>query len=63
MKAYSVVESYFDHCEEWQTIDSYHLKEESAKKRKDEIELKYKKENLDSNQYFVNIVPIYINED
>ncbi len=63
MQAYSVVESYFDHCEEWKTVDSYHLKEESAKKRKAEIELQYKKENLDSSQYFVNIVPIQINED
>ncbi len=63
MQAYSVVEFYFDNCEEWQTVHSYHLKEKSANKIKQKLEEKYKKENLDSNQHWITVIPIDINED
>lgn len=63
MKAYSVVENYFDYCDVWSTIESYHFKEESAEKRKKEIQERYKKEKLDLEKNWVEVSPIEISED
>lgn len=63
MKAYSVVENYFDNCDVWSTIESYHFKEESAEKRKKEIQARYKKEKLDLEKNLVEVNPVEISED
>lgn len=60
MKAYAVIDCYFNGCDVWENWESFHLNEDSAKLREIEIGCRYLEEGISLDPQWVEVREIEI---